>query len=465
MLKACCKCICAPVLVIIIIVGLCAIQPVKLALNYEVHKRSDNYGVMLAGFMATTFGDMLSCSPELVKTGKPALMSCMKDYMATNNAAIYGWNPGMAIMINEGPGGLGPLGFGHEGYKQFAYNPKIGRTPNKLSKMDLTEMLHSGMDKLPVNFNTGDPEWIKRRGLIIDSFPALLKEPPSSPQIIVPKGVDDSMWAQEKALRDFVGLNLFNHLFPGADVTSELDAMKFYDDMMGVSLSGGGGKKSVPPGVLEKLENTRIELYNKIKDTESAKTFMSAAEAAGLDPKVQLFTMIWITMFAGYGGTGYTVFEGFNLVKTNPSKMLALFRKDPDNFVLEVSRLKPAVAGMNPLVLTEPLTVKRVDGATTTYPAGTWGGVLSSGANYDASIFPDPHDFRIDRPNHDRMMSFNNEVRDISKCNSTGGLARGCKEAPRPCPGTWLALRLAKAAMEFFMNGIEKSLDKKKTEL
>jgi len=175
-------------------------------------------------------------------------------------------------------------------------------------------------------------------------------------------------------------------------------------------------------------------------------------------------TMIWITMFAGYGGIGYTVFEGFNLVKANPSKMLALFRKDPDNFVLEVSRLKPAVAGMNPAVLPEPMSVKRVDGTTKTFPAGTWAGVLSSGANSDPSVFPDPKEFRIDRPNHDRMLSFNNEPRDIRKCKNTGGLARGCKEAPRPCPGTWLALLLAKATLAFFMNGVEKSLDKK-TEL
>lgn len=58
----------------------------------------------------------------------------------------------------------------------------------------------------------------------------------------------------------------------------------------------------------------------------------------------------------------------------------------------------------------------------------------------------------------DRILTWNAELGDIRKCKNTAGFP-SCKEAPRPCVGTWLSLRVAKAAVAFFMDGVEKSLE------
>jgi len=204
-------------------------------------------------------------------------------------------------------------------------------------------------------------------------------------------------------------------------------------------------------------------LYSKVVVTEAAKKFMSAAEKQGLNGEVRLRDFIWIIMFAGYGGTGYLTFETFNLVKSDPAKFLKLYRQNPEAFVLESARLNPAVAGQNPSVIPDDIAYKGVDGKPRIFPKGSWASLSSSGANRDPSVFPDPAAFKVDRPNLDRILTWNAELGDMRKCNSTAGFP-SCKEAPRPCPGTWLAIRVANAAIAFFMEGVEKSL-KKHTEL
>jgi len=381
----------------------------------------------------------------------------LKNTVVEDLGELYGWNPGFGVSPQNDKS-LGAMAFGHAAYKQITYDTEMGRSDIFLSKLDITTgVMSPGMDKLLVNFKTGDSEWQKRRELIVHNFPVLLQSPPSIPQaeIVVPAGVEPHMFLSEKAIRDFVGRNLFHQLF-SADVTELLDDMFDYDGQMGTALVSGSGAATGPGGV-EKLERTRAALYSKAVGSEAAKKFMSAAEKLGLNGEIRLRDFIWIVMFAGYGGTGYLTFETFNMVKTDPAKFLKLYRKDPEAFVLESARLHPPVAGQNPSVLPRDISYKGVDGKQGTFKKGSWASLVTSGANRDPNVFPDPDAFEIERKNLDRILTWNAELGDIRKCNDTAGFP-SCKEAPRPCPGTWLALRVAKAAVAFFMDGVEKSL-------
>ena len=89
------------------------------------------------------------------------MMTCVKDSGTSDFALLYGWEKGFGVSLNDKKE-IGPVAFGHAAYKQIVYDTKIGRTPNKLSKLDITTgVMSPGMDKLPVNFATGDPEWVK----------------------------------------------------------------------------------------------------------------------------------------------------------------------------------------------------------------------------------------------------------------------------------------------------------------
>jgi cytochrome P450 len=286
-----------------------------------------------------------------------------------------------------------------------------------------------------------------------------LEKPPFATDIAIPKGVYPSAFASERAIQDFVGLNLFKQLF-GADVTAELDCMNEYDALIKTAFGAGTGSAISATGGLEKLERCRQALYARVADTAPAKNMMAAAQKLGYDGKTRMIDFIWILMFAGYGGSGDLTIGTFNTVRSNPEKMVKLYRKDPDAFLLETSRLNPPVAGMNPFTLTQNLTIQNVDGTPRTFQPGTWGGILISGANKDPTLYPDPYEFKPDRANLDQILTWNAELRDIRKCKNTAGFP-SCKEAPRPCPGTWLALRTVKSAISFFMDGVEESLGKK----
>mmetsp|Transcript_36054 Transcript_36054/g.58175 ORF Transcript_36054/g.58175 Transcript_36054/m.58175 type:complete len:465 (-) Transcript_36054:528-1922(-) len=455
----CCSCLKCFFLILVFMVCLFVVPLTRDPLMFETHKRADNLPVFMAGFMLRMLGWLCSCSPSLATDGKQGFLTCVKDSMTDDNALLYGWNPGFGVSMMDNKD-IGPIAFGHAAYKQITYDTTMGRTPNKLSKLDLTTgVMSPGMDKLPINFATGDPEWVKRRTLIVDSFPSLLEKPPVTTDFVTPKGVHSTAFASERAIQDFVGLNLFKQLFE-ADVSAELDCMNEYDDLIKKAFAAGSGSAISAIGGLEKLEKCRQALYARVADTAPAQNMNAAAGKLGYDGKTRIIDFIWILMFAGYGGTGDLTIGTFNMVRRNPEKMLKLYRKDPDAFLLESARLNPPVGGQNPSVLTQNLTIQNVDGTPRTFQPGTWTGVLTSGANKDPTLYPDPYEFKPDRANLDRILTWNAELRDIRKCKNTAGFP-SCKEAPRPCPGTWLALRTAKAAIAFFMDGVEKSLGKK----
>merc|ERR1712032_402697 len=100
---------------------------------------------------------------------------------------------------------------------------------------------------------------------------------------------------------------------------------------------------------------------------------------------------------------------------------------------------------------------KLVSGRKLTIPAGTYNFMITSSANLDPTVFSEPSKFWPARPEAGRMLTYNAELPDIRACGNT----TGCPSAPRPCPGAWLSMRVAKKAVTFFTS----SKEQEKTEL
>ena len=64
--------------------------------------------------------------------------------------------------------------------------------------------------------------------------------------------------------------------------------------------------------------------------------------------RARLDEMLWIALFAGYGGTSNLAYETLRMIEKDQA-LAALFRADPDSFMLEAARVRPPVGGMNPV--------------------------------------------------------------------------------------------------------------------
>lgn len=151
------------------------------------------------------------------------------------------------------------------------------------------------------------------------------------------------------------------------------------------------------------------------------------------------------------------------VVKFEPERLIGAFLNDPEATVLESARLYPPVAGYNPFKIREDKTYKLKTGHTVTQKAGDFGVLINNQAHHDPTVFGGGKNdgeyakkFDPTRPNLDRVLTWGNELRDIRKCPTSAG----CDAAPRPCPGTHLALRVAKSTLSYFIEHAAKA-DKK----
>ena len=80
-------------------------------------------------------------------------------------------------------------------------------------------------------------------------------------------------------------------------------------------------------------------------------------------------------------------------------------------------RLRCLVARRNPFKVAEDTTRSFRTGRTHTAKAGDFGLMSTSGANVDPAVFgSDAMEFRPGRENADRLLTWNNELRDIRSC-------------------------------------------------
>lgn len=402
-------------------------------------------------------------------------LGCVKDEVVKDIVHTYSWKHPQGIAVIDMPLlGVVPIHFTHKSYKEVVSDPKAGRPRGYMvfsKKENLPDgYLPDGVADILLNLNTGDSGHTARRKLLADGLPALAQKPSTETlPLLVPKGVAGSDAAVfgldiagfrymhlRKKVFSMVGLNLFSELF-GADINDLLDEHFEYDSLftpgvLGVPVSTSSGAR---------LREIRSKVFKKVQQSQGGQKFMELAESRGMNGTTRLQEAVWITMFAGYGGTSNLAFETIKLILKEPAKYTALFNKDPEAFMLEAVRMVPPVGGMNPYQVTKPQNVSVPSGNVHMLKPGDIGIVLTSGANRDPQVFEEPADFSPGRDNADRVLSWNAEVRDFRTCETVAG----CPAAPRGCPGMFLSLRLSTRVVAFFVEGIQSSLHGREGEL
>ncbi|CAJ1342911.1 unnamed protein product [Effrenium voratum] len=392
-------------------------------------------------------------------------LGCVKDEAAHDLTATFTWETGVGLMPALGPSmmfhgqRMVSVRFSHKEYRRAAYDPHAGRPVDMMVASNKSSLPAGVLPDLSpdilLNFDTGSKEHSDRRHLLADALPAL-KWDAELPAFQIPPGVKPGDASNKRSVFDVVGYNLFRCLFE-ADLASELASLFEYDAtftpaVLGAPLLGFQGRR---------LAEIRSTVFQKVEAGEVGKSFMALATERSMYGKQRLDEMVWIALFAGYGGTGNLAYETLRMILKDPS-MIKLFRRDPDAFMLEAARVRPPVGGMNPYQFREPQEIPLPSaGRTWTARAGDLAFMLTSAANNDPLIFKDPSAFIPGRENAERLLSWNNEWGDFKSCPSVAG----CPAAPRGCPGTFLSMHLAKNAVAFFIEGMEAKLKSPQSEL
>ena len=96
----------------------------------------------------------------------------------------------------------------------------------------------------------------------------------------------------------------------------------------------------------ERLAEIRAPIERLVFASEVGQKYLAKAEETLGNGEARLREVIFISMFAGYGGTGTLCRYTVTHILADPARYIPLFKKDPEAFVLESARLWPSVAGM-----------------------------------------------------------------------------------------------------------------------
>merc|ERR1712070_886936 len=169
------------------------------------------------------------------------------------------------------------------------------------------------------------------------------------------------------------------------------------------------------PGAGPAMWTAFSKILKAVASSETGKKFLTQAS------EDRLREMIFISMFAGVGGTSDTVAAAMEVLKD--STKVPLFWKDPSSFIKEVARVYPAVAGIAFRQHKEQ-TVTLGNGRSRTIKKGELVYNWNAGANVDPTVFGGPeqsseyaHTFDPTRENLDRMITLNAEWGEILKCS------------------------------------------------
>eukprot|EP00439_Symbiodinium_sp_Y106_P074777 s367_g14.t1 len=377
-------------------------------------------------------------------------LGCVKDEIATELIETFTWETGIGLAAVFAPSmafhgdKVGTVQFSHSAYKSWAHDPSAGRPADMMVASNKTSLPPGVLPDLSpdilLNFDTGSAEHTARRKLLADALPGLGQQFQLDFQ--VPPGTSPDA-TSKRAVFDTVGFNLFRALF-GVDVGAELGIIFEYDGTFTPAVLGA----PVLAFQGRRLSEIRSAIMKKVEAGEIAKSFIALATERGMSGKQRLDEMVWIALFAGYGGTGNLAYETLRLILKDPGLHVPMFQRDADAFMLEAARIKPPVGGMNPSQFRKSTQIDfNSIGKTWSAREGELTMLLSSGANHDPSVFQDADKFIPGRENAERLLSWNNEWGAFKTCDTVAG----CPAAPRGCPGTFLSMKLARETVAAFV--------------
>lgn len=365
----------------------------------------------------------------------------------------------------------------HEAVRRITYDANLLRPKDLFINFNVSAALPGfipeGVAPLMLSQGTADPARVAKRVLMADMIPALARHHKDLPFKVPAHVTVGADWGPMSGMTDVmhvIGFTVFRQIF-GVELTQdELGHLTTWALIMGpVAVSNLNYQM-----MASRVQAAFAEIEARVVVSDFAKDYVAEANRRGMDGVARLRELIIIVSFAGFGGMAGTagsllmilikIWEDFD-------KHAQLFKADPEAFVLEVERLNPTVAGVNPFVAGATQTVTLGNGRQHTETAGDLACSLSMAANRDPAVFGGPtkdpayaNRFIPGRENADRLLTWINELRDMRKCANMSG----CPAAPRPCPGAELAIRTLVRATSYFVERAEtarQSVAKAKGEL
>jgi len=459
LVRACCCCIFAIVAIVLVPVALLMVQPVNDALTVYTQQNLSP-GPLMATFQTfQTFAGLGSCFS--LPLSKPMLIACSRGAIPMGlYVPAHGWGgDGVGLKAGE-PGGKGMFVFAHKAVTSYMNQPDLMRNSDIFIASSVSEiweakgLVPKGFFPLVIQMNTDDPERIKRRNFMNEFFPALM-HPPEMDVVgaATHAGLTQRPWVltDASAAERLVSALLFQALFGYLPPNDILDAVHKWADY-GKACAVG---KCQPGTDGPTVWGTFTKILASIEETQVGKAFLEAASQYGFaEPEARLKEILFITNFAGVGGTSDNVGAALYAVHKDPT-MRQLFWENPESFVIEAARLYPGVAGML-TINNKHRTLTLGNGRVVEAPAGQEFYTWNSAGNIDPTVFGGPQQsqeyarqFHPDRQNLTKMLTWNAELDRILACESTAGCPGA--GAARPCPGTRLALKISIEVMKYVL--------------
>lgn len=411
------------------------------------------------------FAMLTKCIPAMVAGGKDMMVPCGRiGFVHQWFVQAQGWEgAGAGIKHLGDPGPSGLFFYSHKGVKGNQNDPETRRDPGYFIATQVKQLTDKGLipDKglfpLVINMATNNPERIKRRKFMTDFFPALGQTLPSPLSLSSLPGVEATDSKNVSAVHAAVGFSLFKMLF---DVELESWELASMQDWAEVMKPCAANKCACIPATCKATRAFFDHMLKRLSESAVGNIYLAEAKSRGWsEPADRLREMLFITLFAGFGGTGDTAWASVVKLNSDAPKMVPLFQKDPEAFILEIARVYPGVAGMVNLA---PRSQKVTLGNGRDYTLKEDEAYMNwnAGANVDPTVFGGPskseeyaNEFRPGREMADRVMTFNGEIREIRSCGHTTGHPE-CEKAARPCPGAFLAPYIAQKVTAYFADAM-----------
>lgn len=375
----------------------------------------------------------------------------------------------------------------HKANKDVHYDPNTDRWEDNFIGINTTAtaaFFVPGALPVALSLGTSDPRWWAQRDLWSATIPALARHPSTGvPALELPpfegwskagfcKSMDgwnpyfspilrygDPAKLAPDDLAYVVGYNFNKQLFGTEFTKAELDmCYQLLADLGTISTlvaqTGFLPEYMVKRG--QEAQKAAIDAIIKRSDGFADK-FMAEAERRGQNGREALTTLFLAMVGAGMHAPGTTLFVVYVIVKLNEdrSKMVPLYKKDPEAFNLEIVRHHGGGGAFSNFRARKTTDWKLPNGKVVRETAGTYAMTNCKIAGFDQDVWGGPskdmeyaHKFIPGRENRERVIAWMNELQDIRKCpNMTG-----CEHAPRFCPGSEMTQRLTRQVVDFYID-------------
>eukprot|EP00658_Telonema_sp_P-2_P037767 TRINITY_DN2714_c0_g1_i3.p1 TRINITY_DN2714_c0_g1~~TRINITY_DN2714_c0_g1_i3.p1 ORF type:complete len:386 (+),score=94.70 TRINITY_DN2714_c0_g1_i3:53-1210(+) len=283
--------------------------------------------------------------------------------------------------------------------------------------------------------STDDPKHSRVRQILHDAVEGLTVDPHAKRDLLLPPGLTDLDQADKDVLANIVGMNLWSRMFGLNQWSATLEAL----------FTEYGAKGALCAVGIYKGDKLRVaEIVNEvgaaIEKTQVGQAIlrMSTEGSTPLDPAKVINMVAFGFLFAGVGGSSHLTASSVARLRSDPALYVPMFKKNPQNFIVEQARIDPPVTSYNSLL--QETVDATIMGKPMKLLKGTNKQNFIATANRDPAVFENGDIFNPDRANLDKVLSWNGPEDLV-----------GLGKAPRGCPGHDIAQVVAKQVIRHFL--------------